>query len=69
LHPTTERNADVRYFDCTRAAEFCTDASSCTVERDLPQEIDYLRRRWMDDPAGRPSKGDGFNEVSGMNLV
>jgi hypothetical protein len=33
-----------RYFDCTEAAEFLYACVRRTVERDLPNEIDYLRR-------------------------
>jgi Fic/DOC family protein len=33
-----------RYFDCTDAAEFLFSCVQHTVERDLPREIDYLRR-------------------------
>jgi hypothetical protein len=50
--PTPERNVEVmnatadlyRYFDCTQEAEFLYECVSRTVERDLPREIDYLRR-------------------------
>jgi hypothetical protein len=50
--PTPERNVEVlnethdlyRYFDCTDAAEFLYACVRRTVERDLPHEIDYLRR-------------------------
>ena len=50
--PTPERNVEVlndtadlyRYFDCTNAAEFLYGCVDRTVERDLPREIDYLRR-------------------------
>lgn len=50
--PTPDRNVEVlnetadlyRYFDCTVAAEFLYGCVQRTVERDLPQEIDYLRR-------------------------
>jgi Fic/DOC family protein len=50
--PTPERNVEVlgdtadlyRYFDCTEAAEFLYACVTRTVERDLPREIDYLRR-------------------------
>lgn len=50
--PTAERNVEVRndtadlyrYFDCTEAAEFLYACVERTVEHDLPQEIDYLRR-------------------------
>jgi hypothetical protein len=50
--PTPERNVEVlndtadlyRYFDCTGAAEFLYGCVERTVEHDLPQEIDYLRR-------------------------
>ncbi len=49
---TPERNVEVRnetadlyrYFDCTAEAEFLYACVSRTVERDLPREIDYLRR-------------------------
>jgi hypothetical protein len=51
--PTPERNVDVlnqtadlyRYFDCTEEAEFLYACVGRTVERDLPREIDFLRRR------------------------
>lgn len=33
-----------RYFDCTNAAEFLHACVARTVEHDLPNEIDYLRR-------------------------
>jgi hypothetical protein len=50
--PTAEHNVEVlnntadlyRYFDCTQAAEFLYACVRRTVERDLPREIDYLRR-------------------------
>ena len=50
--PTPERNVEVlnetadlyRYFDCTAEAEFLYACVRRTVERDLPREIDYLRR-------------------------
>ena len=50
--PTADHNVDVlndtadlyRYFDCTGAAEFLYACVQRTVEHDLPQEIDYLRR-------------------------
>jgi hypothetical protein len=50
--PTAERNVEVlndttdlyRYFDCTEAAEFLYACVRRTVEHDLPNEIDYLRR-------------------------
>jgi len=50
--PTPERNVEVlnetadlyRYFDCTEEAEFLYACVRRTVERDLPREIDYLRR-------------------------
>lgn len=51
--PTPEGNVEVtnetadlyRYFDCTEAAEFLYSCVERTVETDLPQEIDYLKRR------------------------
>lgn len=51
--PTLERNVEVRndtadlyrYFDCTEAAEFLCACVARSVEDDLPQEIDYLRRQ------------------------
>jgi hypothetical protein len=57
--PTYERNVEVlndtadlyRYFDCTAAAEFLYSCVRRTVERDLPREIDYLRRH--DESIGR----------------
>ena len=50
--PTPDRNVEVmndtadlyRYFDCTEEAEFLYACVARTVEHDLPQEIDYLRR-------------------------
>lgn len=50
--PTPERNVEVlndtadlyRYFDCTEQAEFLYSCVRRTVEKDLPREIDYLRR-------------------------
>jgi hypothetical protein len=50
--PTPDRNVEVRndtadlyrYFDCTEQAEFLYACIQRTVERDLPREIDYLRR-------------------------
>jgi hypothetical protein len=50
--PTAERNVEVlndtgdlyRYFDCTAEAEFLYACVRRTVEHDLPQEIEYLRR-------------------------
>lgn len=51
-HPTPERNVEVenetadlyRYFDCTDNAEFLYGCVQQTIDHDLPQEIDYLRR-------------------------
>ena len=51
-HPSVDRNIEVRgetadlyrYFDCTEAAEFLYACVQRTVEKDLPQEIDYLQR-------------------------
>ena len=51
-HPSADRNVEVRgetadlyrYFDCTEAAEFLYACVQRTVEKDLPQEIDYLQR-------------------------
>jgi len=50
--PTPDRNVEVlndtadlyRFFDCTDAAEFLYACVRQTVERDLPREVDYLRR-------------------------
>lgn len=50
--PTPERNVEVenetadlyRYFDCTENAEFLYGCVEQTIDHDLPQEIDYLRR-------------------------
>jgi hypothetical protein len=50
--PTPERNVRVenetadlyRYFDCTDNAEFLYGCVEQTIDHDLPQEIDYLRR-------------------------
>jgi Fic/DOC family len=49
---TDDKNVEVkndttdlyRYFDCTREAEFLYACVQRTVEQDLPQEIDYLKR-------------------------
>jgi hypothetical protein len=51
--PTSDRNVKVandtadlyRYFDCTADAEFLYSCVARTVEHDLPNEIDFLRRR------------------------
>jgi hypothetical protein len=51
-HPTPDHNVEVtndttdlyRYFDCTDVAEFLYGCVLRTVEKDLPHEIDYLRR-------------------------
>ena len=50
--PTAGRNVEVlsdtadlyRFFDCTIAAEFLYACVARTVEHDLPEQIDYLRR-------------------------
>jgi Fic/DOC family len=50
--PTPDCNVEVlndtadlyRYFDCTEAAEFLYSCVQRTVDKDLPREIDYLRR-------------------------
>jgi hypothetical protein len=50
--PTLERNVEVqndtadlyRYFDCTEAAEFLYACVAQAVDKDLPREIDFLRR-------------------------
>jgi hypothetical protein len=50
--PTPERNVEVlndtadlyRYFDCTAAAEFLYACVARAIDKDLPQEIDFLRR-------------------------
>jgi hypothetical protein len=50
--PTVDRNVEVlndtadlyRFFDCTDNAEFLYGCVERTVERDLPQEIEYLKR-------------------------
>ncbi len=51
--PTADRNVEVlndtadlyRYFDCTAEAEFLYACVARAVEHDLPEEIDFLRRR------------------------
>jgi len=51
--PTPKRNVEVtsdtadlyRYFDCTAEAEFLYSCVARTVEHDLPNEIDFLRRQ------------------------
>ncbi len=50
--PTVRGNVDVkndtadlyRYFDCTEAAEFLYRCVEETIERDVPNELDYLKR-------------------------
>ena len=50
--PTPARNVEVlnntadlyRYFDCTEAAEFLYACVARAIDKDLPQEIDFLRR-------------------------
>ena len=50
--PTPDRNVEVlndtadlyRYFDCTEAAEFLYACVARAIDKDLPQEIDFLRR-------------------------
>lgn len=50
--PTPERNVEVlndtadlyRYFDCTETAEFLYACVARAIDKDLPQEIDFLRR-------------------------
>ena len=50
--PTPERNVDVqndtadlyRYFDCTKEAEFLYVCVAQAIDKDLPREIDFLRR-------------------------
>jgi Fic family protein len=50
--PTSDGNVEVtndtadlyRYYDCTEEAEFLYSCVQRTVERDLPNEIDYLKR-------------------------
>lgn len=50
--PTRNRNVEVsndtadlyRYFDCTANAEFLYACVTRTIEQDLPEEIEYLRR-------------------------
>jgi Fic/DOC family protein len=50
--PTPDRNVEVlndtadlyRFFDCTENAEFLYGCVEQTVEQDLPQEIEYLKR-------------------------
>jgi len=51
--PTPDRNVEVtnetadlyRYYDCTEEAEFLYSCVARTIEHDLPQEIDFLRRQ------------------------
>jgi len=51
--PTPDRNVEItndtadlyRYFDCTAEAEFLYNCVARTVEHDLPNEIDFLRRQ------------------------
>jgi hypothetical protein len=50
--PTPARNVEVvndtadlyRYFDCTEAAEFLYGCVERAIDKDLPREIDFLRR-------------------------
>jgi len=51
--PTADRNVEItndtadlyRHFDCTAEAEFLYSRVARTVEHDLPNEIDFLRRQ------------------------
>ncbi len=73
--PTPERNVEVlndtadlyRYFDCTDAAEFLYDCVRRAVERDLPREIDYLRRR--DEAMARIKDLVEMPDRSAQNLI
>jgi hypothetical protein len=50
--PAPQRNVEVlndtadlyRYFDCTEAAEFLYGCVARAIDKDLPREIDFLRR-------------------------
>lgn len=50
--PTEKRNVEVlnntinfyRYFDATRQAEFLYDCIKVTIEKTLPEEVDYLKK-------------------------
>ncbi|HEY9792727.1 MAG TPA: Fic family protein [Candidatus Obscuribacterales bacterium] len=50
--PTNKGNVEVtndtsdlyRYFDCTEAAEFLYECVESTVEHDVPEELEYLKR-------------------------
>ncbi|MBP9033079.1 MAG: hypothetical protein KBG29_04245 [Pseudomonadales bacterium] len=65
---TPDRNVEVtndtadlyRYADCTAETEFLYDCVARAVDRDLPEEIDFLRRqdeaqsRVMETATGNP---------------
>jgi Fic family protein len=50
-----------RYFDATRQAEFLFDCVDYTINKTIPQEVDYLRKfdemkTWLDDTFQMPDK-------------
>lgn len=73
--PTPDHNVEVlndtadlyRYFDCTEAAEFLYACVQRTVEEDLPQEIDYLRRH--DEAMDRIMKRVEMPDRLAQNLI
>jgi hypothetical protein len=73
--PTSDRNVEVfnetadlyRYFDCTEEVEFLYACVRRTVERDLPREIDYLRRH--DEAIRRIMDAVGMPDRVAENLV
>jgi hypothetical protein len=72
---TPNRNVEVlndtadlyRYYDCTAAAEFLYACVTRTVEHDLPDEIDYLRRH--DDAIRRIMESVEMPDRLAENLV
>ncbi|MFC1681220.1 Fic family protein [Pseudomonadota bacterium] len=44
VHVTNDTGDLYRYFDCTEEAEFLYECVARTVEHDLPEEIEHLRR-------------------------
>jgi len=74
-HPTEKHNVEVlnetddlyRYYDCTEAAEFLYSCVRHAVERDLPDEIDYLRRN--DEAKARISERIDMPDQLVQNLI
>lgn len=66
--PTPARNVEVvndtadlyRYFDCTQAAEFLYGCVQRAIDKDLPREIDFLRRNDRSTTSIRPKNRLSF---------